>query len=83
MGVPRLVTGVRRSLAVPRELDERRELLARPWAEEFLHWERDENGWHPHGYRVLPKGRSISRVTSTGWCPGLGAPGSAQTGGDA
>ncbi len=53
-----------------RELEERRMLLDRPWEEDFLHWARDEHGWHLHGRFVSPPRRRASSVTSQGWCPG-------------
>jgi hypothetical protein len=55
-----------------RELEERRALLDRPWEENFLHWARDERGWHLHGQLTPPRRRTTS-VTSGGWCPGLSA----------
>jgi hypothetical protein len=54
-----------------RELQERRDLLDRPWEEEFLHWAHDEHGWQLHGRFVPPARRRASSVTSQGWCPGL------------
>jgi hypothetical protein len=54
-----------------RELDERQTLLERPWEEEFLHWARDERGWHLHGHVAPPPRRRTKSVTSRGWCPGL------------
>jgi len=63
---------VRAVLAEIRELDERLYLVNRPWEEEFLHWARDEHGWHLHGHRVPPSNTRIRSITSTGWCPGLG-----------
>ena len=56
-----------------REMDERRALLDRPWEEDFLHWARDERGWHLHGHLTPPPRRRIKSVTSRGWCPGLSA----------
>jgi hypothetical protein len=56
-----------------RELEERRALLDRPWEEEFLHWVRDEQGWHLHGHLTPPRRRRTISVTSGGWCPGLSA----------
>jgi hypothetical protein len=54
-----------------RELHERRDLLDRPWEEEFLHWAHDERGWHLHGHLTPPPRRRTQSVTSRGWCPGL------------
>lgn len=56
-----------------RELEERRALLDRPWEEDYLHWARDEQGWHLHGHLAPPPQRRIKSVTSRGWCPGLSA----------
>jgi hypothetical protein len=56
-----------------RELEERRALLDRPWEEDFLHWARDEQGWHLHGHLAPPPRRRTNSVTSRGWCPGLPA----------
>ncbi len=64
--------GLREFLAVQVELHERVALLDRPWEEEFLHWARDERGWHLHGQLTPPRRRTTS-VTSGGWCPGLSA----------
>ena len=50
------------------ELEQRRELLDRPWEEDFLHWAADGT---LHGERVPPAGRRRCSTTSGGWCPGL------------
>lgn len=53
------------------ELEERQDLLLRPWEEEFFHWAQDQHGTaHLHG-RVVPPARRRSSVTAAGWCPGL------------
>lgn len=49
------------------ELHERRDLLNRPWEEEYLHWARDEHGWQLHG-RYVPPRRWHCSVTTQGWC---------------
>ena len=54
-----------------RELEERRDLLNRPWEEEFLHWAYDGRQWHLHGHRMPGVGKRRRSVTSGGWCPGL------------
>lgn len=58
--------------AEARELEERRDLLNRPWAEEFLHWAYDGQQWRLHGHRMPAVGKRCRSVTSSGWCPGLG-----------
>jgi hypothetical protein len=69
--IRRLIEQAARISAEVRELEERRDLLNRPWEEEFLHWARDERGLHLHGHLVPPPKSRTSSVTSTGWCPGL------------
>lgn len=54
-----------------RELQERRDLLDRPWEEDFLHWAHSGQGWELHGCIVPPPRRRASSVTSQGWCPGI------------
>ena len=54
-----------------RELEERRDLLNRPWEEEFLHWAYDGQQWRLHGHRMPVPGKRGRSITSTGWCPGL------------
>ena len=53
-----------------RELEEGRDLLNRPWDEEFLHWAYDGQQWHLHGHRLPAVGKRSRSVTSSGWCPG-------------
>ena len=66
-----LISRAAQVAAEVKELEERRDLLNRPWEEEFLHWAHDGQGWQLHGH-WLPDMRKRSRsVTSTGWCPGL------------
>ena len=67
----RLIAEAARVWAEIRELEERRNLLNRPWEEEFLHWAHDEHGWHLHGHKIPPSRSRTRSVTSTGWCPGL------------
>jgi len=64
-----VVDHARRIWAEIYEIEQRRALLNRPWEEEFLHWARDEHGWHLHGH--LTPGKHTRSVSSTGWCPGL------------
>jgi len=54
-----------------RELEQRRDLLNRPWEEEFLHWAYDGHEWRLHGHRIPGPGKRGRSVTSSGWCPGL------------
>jgi hypothetical protein len=69
--VRKLIERIARESAEIRELVERRDLLNRPWEEEFLHWARDERGERLHGHLIPPAQRRARSVTSTGWCPGL------------
>ena len=48
-------------------LHERRELLNRPWEEEFLHYALDGK---LHGHLLPPPNSRGHSVTSDGWCPG-------------
>ncbi len=50
------------------ELEERRDLLNRPWEEDSLHWGRDGR---LHGHTMPSAGGRPRGVTSSGWCPGL------------
>lgn len=61
----------RRSWIECAELYERRELLRRPWEEEFLHWSLEPGGWRLHGHVPPPRGRRIYGATRGGWCIAL------------
>ncbi|GHF24977.1 hypothetical protein GCM10017786_68880 [Amycolatopsis deserti] len=62
----RILAGLREFAATQAELAERRDLLDRPWEEEFLHWTA---GGELHGSVVPPRGRQAT--TRSGWCPGV------------
>ena len=67
----RLVGNAARSLRTfyteYKRLYERRELLNRPWEEEFLHFAFDGR---LHGHLPPPDDGRRHSVTSDGWCPG-------------
>jgi hypothetical protein len=65
-----LIGRVRTAFCNLNELEQRRELLDRPWEEEYLHWAADGT---LHGERIPPAGRRRYSTTSGGWCPGLRA----------
>lgn len=66
----RLTDRLRDLWITQRELHERRDLLDRPWEEEFLHWAFDGESWRLHG-TLMPPTRGRHRTTGSGWCPGL------------
>ena len=61
---------LRQRAAVQEELQERRQLLDRPWEEDFLHWHRDGDTWQLHGEHAPPADGRRRSTTSDGWCPG-------------
>ncbi|WP_433291747.1 hypothetical protein ACQPZQ_02865 [Pseudonocardia sp. CA-142604] len=63
-----LIDKVRAAFCNLNELEQRRELLDRPWEEDFLHWAADGT---LHGDRIPPIGRRRYSTTSGGWCPRL------------
>ncbi|GAA1183838.1 hypothetical protein [Pseudonocardia alaniniphila] len=63
-----LIDRVRTAFCNLNELEQRRELLDRPWEEDFLHWAADGT---LHGDRIPPAGRRRYSTTSGGWCPRL------------
>jgi hypothetical protein len=63
-----LIGRIRAVLGRLDELEQRRELLDRPWEEEYLHWAADGT---LHGVRIPPAGRRRFSTTTGGWCPGL------------
>ena len=67
-----LIDRVRTAFWNLNELEQRRELLDRPWEEDFLHWAADGT---LHGERVPPGGRRRYSTTSGGWCPRLACTG--------
>ena len=52
------------------ELQERFELLNRPWEETFLHWSGEGQDRQLHGSVPPPRPDRRYSVTSSGWCPG-------------
>jgi hypothetical protein len=61
---------LRRRAAVQEALQERRQLLDRPWEEDFLHWHRDGDRWVLHGHAAPPADGRRHSTTRDGWCPG-------------
>jgi hypothetical protein len=70
IGISRGIAWVRRRVAVQEALHERRQLLDRPWEEDFLHWHRDGDTWQLHGEHAPPADGRRRSTTSDGWCPG-------------
>jgi hypothetical protein len=71
--MPNLQTALRkarRAYATYAELHARRELLRRPWEEDFLHWSNTPTGWQLHGHIPPPPGR-LRGATPSGWCTAL------------
>jgi hypothetical protein len=71
-----LIDRVRTAFCNLNELEQRRELLDRPWEEDFLHWAADGT---LHGDRIPPATRRRYSTTSGGWCPRLACAGEAPT----
>ena len=72
---------IERGLANLKELNaelgeayERRQLLDRPWEEDFVHWSFDGENWHLHGTLTPPADGRRRSVTRGGWCPGRAMP---------
>ncbi len=61
---------LRRRAAVQEALQERRQLLDRPWEEDLLHWHRDGDSWVLHGSAAPPADGRRRSTTRDGWCPG-------------
>jgi hypothetical protein len=54
--------------ATQTELAERRQLLNRPWEEDFFHWVSDGEDWQLHGHFAPPDDGRCHSVTRDGWC---------------
>jgi hypothetical protein len=61
---------LRQRAAVQEALQERRQLLERPWEEDYLHWHRDGDRWELHGEQPPPADGRRRSITRDGWCPG-------------
>jgi hypothetical protein len=70
MPASRIVLWLRQRVAVQEALQERRQLLDRPWEEDLLHWHRDGDSWQLHGEQAPPDDGHRRSTTSDGWCPG-------------
>ena len=69
--IARGLAWLRQRAAVQEALHERRQLLDRPWEEDFLHWHRDGDRWELHGEHAPPADGRRHSTTGDGWCPGV------------
>lgn len=62
----RIIDALRRDFRGYAEIHQRRQLVDRPWREEFLHFTPDGQ---VHGQLTPPDDRWRWSTTATGWCP--------------